>query len=149
MSAERVRVKVASGEDLIGYAALHLENLGVVVDPETQGLTPDGRRNLDLAMGGWRDEAACLDSPQGFVPEDGVSTAQARRVCFGCPVRAQCLVTEVGSKFPERVAASLEPKNVAALKRAIGLTPSQIAGSAEVAERVLNAQASISTQAAA
>lgn len=40
----------------------------------------------------WRDAAACSAvDPEIFFPEKGGSTANAKRVCFSCPVRAECL----------------------------------------------------------
>ena len=40
----------------------------------------------------WRLDALCAETdPEAFFPEKGGSTRDAKRVCFGCPVRAQCL----------------------------------------------------------
>ena len=41
---------------------------------------------------GWRVEALCAETdPEAFFPEKGGSTREAKRVCTGCAVRAECL----------------------------------------------------------
>src|SRR5690554_5105029 len=40
----------------------------------------------------WQDNANCLGvDPDFFFPERGASTREAKEVCRGCVVRAQCL----------------------------------------------------------
>jgi WhiB family transcriptional regulator, redox-sensing transcriptional regulator len=40
----------------------------------------------------WKDDALCSQTdPEAFFPEKGGSTREAKRVCRGCPVRAECL----------------------------------------------------------
>jgi WhiB family redox-sensing transcriptional regulator len=40
----------------------------------------------------WRADALCAETdPEAFFPEKGGSTRDAKRVCAGCPVRAECL----------------------------------------------------------
>ena len=40
----------------------------------------------------WRMDALCAETdPEAFFPEKGGSTRDAKRVCAGCPVRAECL----------------------------------------------------------
>jgi WhiB family redox-sensing transcriptional regulator len=42
--------------------------------------------------GGWQDGALCAQvDPELFFPEKGHNTAEARRICFRCPVRVPCL----------------------------------------------------------
>ncbi|WP_438940588.1 WhiB family transcriptional regulator [Geodermatophilus maliterrae] len=53
----------------------------------------------EIAMGenpggaeGWRLDALCAETdPEAFFPEKGGSTREAKRVCSGCSVRAECL----------------------------------------------------------
>lgn len=41
---------------------------------------------------GWQDQALCAETdPEAFYPEKGGSTREAKRVCFTCGVRAECL----------------------------------------------------------
>jgi WhiB family redox-sensing transcriptional regulator len=40
----------------------------------------------------WRMDALCAETdPEAFFPEKGGSTREAKRVCTGCTVRAECL----------------------------------------------------------
>ena len=40
----------------------------------------------------WADKAKCLVAePETFFPEKGGSTREAKRICTGCPVKAECL----------------------------------------------------------
>ena len=40
----------------------------------------------------WAADALCAQTdPELFFPEKGGATWEARRVCAGCPVRAECL----------------------------------------------------------
>ena len=55
--------------------------------------------DLDGLFGGsavdgpaWRDDALCAQTdPEAFFPEKGGSTREAKKICAGCPVRAECL----------------------------------------------------------
>jgi WhiB family transcriptional regulator, redox-sensing transcriptional regulator len=41
---------------------------------------------------GWQERALCAQTdPEAFFPEKGGSTREAKRVCGGCEVRAECL----------------------------------------------------------
>ncbi|MDQ3887021.1 MAG: WhiB family transcriptional regulator [Actinomycetota bacterium] len=41
---------------------------------------------------GWRERALCIQTdPEAFFPEKGGSTREAKRICTGCEVRAECL----------------------------------------------------------
>jgi WhiB family redox-sensing transcriptional regulator len=47
---------------------------------------------VDDAGPGWQDRALCAQTdPEAFFPEKGGSTREAKRVCRGCEVRAECL----------------------------------------------------------
>lgn len=40
----------------------------------------------------WQERALCAQTdPESFFPEKGGSTREAKQVCFGCDVRAECL----------------------------------------------------------
>ena len=40
----------------------------------------------------WTERALCAQTdPEAFFPEKGGSTREAKRVCTGCEVRAECL----------------------------------------------------------
>jgi WhiB family redox-sensing transcriptional regulator len=62
------------------------------VDPVRLGV-PGVRGNVDdedqLA---WQSDALCAQTdPEAFFPEKGGSTRDAKKICTGCEVRAQCL----------------------------------------------------------
>jgi WhiB family redox-sensing transcriptional regulator len=55
-----------------------------VVDDAVTGDLPE-----ELA---WQERALCAQTdPEAFFPEKGGSTREAKRVCTGCDVRAECL----------------------------------------------------------
>ena len=46
----------------------------------------------DDALLSWQDKALCAQTdPEAFFPEKGGSTREAKRICSGCDVRAECL----------------------------------------------------------
>ena len=46
----------------------------------------------DLVILGWQDRALCAQTdPEAFFPEKGGSTREAKKVCGGCEVKAECL----------------------------------------------------------
>lgn len=54
-----------------------------------------------LAQQDWQDRALCAQTdPEAFFPEKGGSTREAKRICAGCEVRAECL--EYALAFDER-----------------------------------------------
>ncbi len=56
-------------------APLHLIDFG------DEGETPE-----------WQERALCAQTdPEAFFPEKGGSTREAKRICSGCEVRAECL----------------------------------------------------------
>ena len=47
---------------------------------------------LQMEVLPWADKAKCLVAePDTFFPEKGGSTREAKRICSGCPVKAECL----------------------------------------------------------
>ena len=41
---------------------------------------------------GWQDRALCAQTdPEAFFPEKGGSTREAKKICTGCEVKAECL----------------------------------------------------------
>jgi WhiB family redox-sensing transcriptional regulator len=46
-----------------------------------------GEQELD-----WQERALCAQTdPEAFFPEKGGSTREAKKICSGCEVRAECL----------------------------------------------------------
>jgi len=47
---------------------------------------------VDDSLLAWQDRALCAQTdPEAFFPEKGGSTREAKKVCNGCEVRAECL----------------------------------------------------------
>jgi WhiB family redox-sensing transcriptional regulator len=66
------------------------------VPPPRPPATPTGPRGSSAGLFGevpeWTAAALCAQTdPDAFFPERGDSTREAKRVCRGCPVRAECL----------------------------------------------------------
>lgn len=60
------------------------------VDPVYLGVP--GVRQADDTVLAWQADALCAQTdPEAFFPEKGGSTREAKKVCDGCEVRAQCL----------------------------------------------------------
>lgn len=46
----------------------------------------------DVEKGDWQERALCAQTdPDAFFPDKGGSTRDAKRICVGCEVRAECL----------------------------------------------------------
>src|SRR4028118_309882 len=46
----------------------------------------------------WQEQALCAQTdPEAFFPEKGGSTREAKRICVGCEVKAECLEYALGS----------------------------------------------------
>jgi WhiB family redox-sensing transcriptional regulator len=74
-TAEAGVVPAAYGRDALGLAS--------VFDAGAPGTDEDQ---------GWQESALCAETdPEAFFPEKGGSTREAKRICTGCEVRAECL----------------------------------------------------------
>ena len=63
--------------------------LGVPGSPLRRTAPQDDDQDGQLA---WQTDALCSQTdPEAFFPEKGGSTRDAKRICEGCDVRAQCL----------------------------------------------------------
>ena len=53
------------------------------------GILDDGEISSEQE---WQERALCAQTdPEAFFPEKGGSTREAKRICAGCEVRAECL----------------------------------------------------------
>ena len=74
MERHRVRARVEEG-------AMHEVQLVM--------LNPDQEDETELS---WQERSLCAQTdPEAFFPEKGGSTREAKKVCIGCEVRAECL----------------------------------------------------------
>lgn len=71
-------------EDLCGGAASGAAPLFAV--------GPVGLDDPEDEVPEWQERALCAQTdPEAFFPEKGGSTREAKRICLGCEVRAECL----------------------------------------------------------
>lgn len=67
----------------------------------------------------WRADALCAQTdPDLFHPETGQTSATAKRVCMGCPVRRQCLEHAVTHGENVGVWGGMTPGQRKAIRRA-------------------------------
>ncbi|KGH48273.1 transcription factor WhiB [Modestobacter caceresii] len=51
-----------------------------------------GFPGMDTEDQSWQERALCAETdPEAFFPEKGGSTREAKKICTGCEVRAECL----------------------------------------------------------
>jgi WhiB family transcriptional regulator, redox-sensing transcriptional regulator len=56
---------------------------------ELQLVVLDGDDDVEMS---WQERSLCAQTdPEAFFPEKGGSTREAKKVCVGCEVRAECL----------------------------------------------------------
>ena len=62
------------------------------VDPINLGVPSVRRVTEDDDPLAWQADSLCAQTdPEAFFPEKGGSTREAKRICSGCEVRAECL----------------------------------------------------------
>ena len=60
--------------------------------PHLSLVTDDFDALFDDIEDQWQDRALCAQTdPEAFFPEKGGSTREAKRICSGCEVKAECL----------------------------------------------------------
>jgi WhiB family redox-sensing transcriptional regulator len=67
---------------------------GDVLGPGPGGATSEAglTGGSDADEQGWQESALCAETdPEAFFPEKGGSTREAKKICTGCEVRAECL----------------------------------------------------------
>jgi WhiB family redox-sensing transcriptional regulator len=67
----------------------------------------------------WQEEALCAQTdPEAFFPEKGGSTREAKRICVGCDVKAECLEYALASDERFGIWGGLSERERRRLKRA-------------------------------
>ena len=75
-----------------GVDVLKGHDVFVSLAPGVLGLTTTDDVDDEWQEPGWQDRALCSQTdPEAFFPEKGGSTREAKKVCRGCEVRAECL----------------------------------------------------------
>ena len=71
----------------VGHMAAHRVEEEAV--QELQLVTFEGGEEVEMS---WQERSLCAQTdPEAFFPEKGGSTREAKKVCVGCEVRAECL----------------------------------------------------------
>jgi WhiB family redox-sensing transcriptional regulator len=78
--------------------------------------------HLDAADTAWMTDAACRGAPSKvFFVERGMSAADARAICAGCPVTTECLDYALTHRIREGIWGGVDEKGRRRLRRARGL----------------------------
>jgi WhiB family redox-sensing transcriptional regulator len=68
----------------------------------------------------WQERALCAQTdPEAFFPEKGGSTREAKRICSGCEVRAECLEYALANDERFGIWGGLSERERRRLRRAI------------------------------
>jgi len=82
-SADRFGAGAGQGVNALGLAGQGFAGQGIA------GLMGIG---LEADAQSWQEQALCAETdPEAFFPEKGGSTREAKKICTGCEVKAQCL----------------------------------------------------------
>jgi WhiB family redox-sensing transcriptional regulator len=74
-ASERSGDRIGTGNALGGPGIAGL--LGIGMEPDAES---------------WQEQALCAETdPEAFFPEKGGSTREAKKICTGCEVKAECL----------------------------------------------------------
>jgi WhiB family redox-sensing transcriptional regulator len=69
----------------------------------------------------WQERALCAQTdPEAFFPEKGGSTREAKRICSGCEVRAECLDYALSHDERFGIWGGLSERERRRLRRAVG-----------------------------
>jgi WhiB family redox-sensing transcriptional regulator len=90
--SERGRIVMAEVSWLSDYVGASDRSADRRGSLEHQGIA--GLLGIGLETDGqsWQERALCAETdPEAFFPEKGGSTREAKKICTGCEVRAECL----------------------------------------------------------
>ena len=80
-----------------------------------------GEKMIDLEVTPWREAAACMRVPYAVSffpdPNDLAGISQAKAVCAGCPVAAECLTWAIETHQPEGIWGGHTPKERRGIRR--------------------------------
>jgi WhiB family redox-sensing transcriptional regulator len=78
--------------DRIGVGAGQGLGMGQGGLGQSQGIAGLLGIGLEADAQSWQEQALCAETdPEAFFPEKGGSTREAKKICTGCEVKAQCL----------------------------------------------------------
>ena len=78
--------------DRFGFGAGQGSSLGMGQGGMGQGIAGLLGIGAEADAQSWQEQALCAETdPEAFFPEKGGSTREAKKICTGCEVKAQCL----------------------------------------------------------
>ena len=88
------------------------------IEPASDPVFPLSDPADDSGELAWQERALCAQTdPEAFFPEKGGSTREAKRVCSGCEVRAECLEYALGKDERFGIWGGLSERERRRLKR--------------------------------
>lgn len=95
------------------------EGLRLIDTLVERGTLLDGQDDGELED--WQERALCAQTdPEAFFPEKGGSTREAKRICAGCEVRAECLEYALAQDERFGIWGGLSERERRRLRRAAG-----------------------------
>jgi WhiB family redox-sensing transcriptional regulator len=98
--SERGRIVMAEVSWLSDYVSSNDRSADRFGGGAGQGVSAFGGQGIAGLLGigtegdaqSWQEQALCAETdPEAFFPEKGGSTREAKKICTGCEVKAQCL----------------------------------------------------------
>src|SRR4051794_34871720 len=98
--SERGRIVMAEVSWLSDYVSSNDRSADRFGTGSGQGASAFGGQGIAGLLGigtegdaqSWQEQALCAETdPEAFFPEKGGSTREAKKICTGCEVKAQCL----------------------------------------------------------
>jgi WhiB family transcriptional regulator, redox-sensing transcriptional regulator len=98
--SERGRIVMAEVSWLSDYVSSNDRSADRFGTGAGQGASAFGGQGITGLLGigtegdaqSWQEQALCAETdPEAFFPEKGGSTREAKKICTGCEVKAQCL----------------------------------------------------------
>jgi len=85
------------------------------------GVFDAGFPGMDADAPGWQERALCAETdPEAFFPEKGGSTREAKKICTGCEVRAECLEYALANDERFGIWGGLSERERRRLRRRVG-----------------------------
>ena len=91
-----------------------------VSNPGEFSIFAGGADLLSVDETDWHERALCAQTdPESFFPEKGGSTREAKRICSGCEVRAECLEYALANDERFGIWGGLSERERRRLRRAV------------------------------
>jgi WhiB family redox-sensing transcriptional regulator len=88
---------------------------------QSQGIAGLLGIGLETDAQSWQEQALCAETdPEAFFPEKGGSTREAKKICTGCEVKAQCLEYALANDERFGIWGGLSERERRRLRRRVG-----------------------------